>query len=94
MVKEHFARFDISVPLVRLNTIQEEPELPGFEHDYWSVALPITAEGRNIAAMLVAVAEFDQQNPFVKVLDFAIRPDPENPGGRVGLLNLTALIRK
>jgi hypothetical protein len=94
LVKEHFARHGIVVPLVRLNTMQEEPELPGCEHGYWSVALPIDDAGRNITAMLLAVADFDQQNPFVRVLDFSIRPDPENPGGRVGSLNLAALVRK
>ncbi len=94
LLKDHFARSGISVPLIRLNTTRDEPELPGYEHDYWSVAMPIDGEGRNIAAMLVAVADLGQQNSFVRVLDFAIRPDPENPAGRVGLMNLGALVRK
>lgn len=94
LVKRHFASVGIAVPLVRLNTTLDEPELPGYAHDYWSVALPIDAAGRNIPSMLLAVADLDQQNAFVRVLDFSIRPDSENPDGRVGLLNLVALIRK
>lgn len=94
LVKQHFARNEIAVPLIRLNTTQDEPELPGYEHGYWSAALPIDGEGRNIDAMLAAVAEIEPLHPFLRVLDFAIRPDPENPQGRVGLLNLGTLIRK
>lgn len=93
LVKEHFARFGIAIPLIRLNTTQDEPRIPGYQRGFWSVALPIDDAGRNTTTMLLAVANLDTENSFIKVLDFAIRPDPENPDGRVGLLNLSAVIR-
>lgn len=94
LVKEHFARFGIAVHLVRMNTTQDTPGLKGYSDHYFSVALPVDAAGRDVPKMLTAVADFDQQSRFVRVLDFSIRPDPENPGGRVGSLNLTALTGK
>lgn len=94
LAKGHFDRNGIAVPVVRLNTTQDEPEQPGYEHGYWSAALPVDGAGRNIIGMLVAVADIEEEYPFLRVLDFAIRPEPENPQGRVGLLNLGTLIRK
>lgn len=94
LVKEHFERSGIPVSLVRLNTTQDEPNMPGYVRGFWSVALPIDKEGRHVAPLLLAVAELDQQHSFFRVLDFAIRPDPENQGGRVGLLNVAAVIPK
>lgn len=93
-MREHFTRAGLVVSVVRLNTTQDEPELPGCQRVFWSVALPIDGTGHDVAALLQAVADLDQQGSFVRVLDFAIRPDPENAGGRVGLLNVTALIGK
>jgi hypothetical protein len=94
LVKEHFARSDIPVSLVRLNTTQDEPTIPGYVRGFWSVALPIDKEGRHIAPLLLAVADLDQPHSFFRVLDFAIRPDPENPDGRTGVLNVAAVIPK
>jgi hypothetical protein len=94
MVKGHFAKSGINVPLIRLNTTQDCPDLPGYAHGYWSVALPIGDAGPKVTAMLLAVAELEQRDPFLRVLEFAIRTDPENPGGRMGSLNLGTVIRK
>ena len=94
LVKESFARFGLEMPLVRLNPTLDEPELPGYGYGHWSVTLPIDETGRNIHSMLLAVSDLDQQNSFVRVLTFHIRPDYDNPGRRVGSLNLGALIRK
>ena len=94
LVREHFARFGIAVSVVRLNTTQNEPDIPGYQRGFWSVALPIDAASRNIVPMLRGVADLDQQNSSVRILDFAIRPDPVTPGGRVGVLNLAGLIPK
>ena len=93
-VKESFTRFDLAMPLVRLNPTLDETELPGYGHGHWFVALPIGNAGRDVTTMLLAVADLDQQDPFVRVLTFHIQPDYENPGRRVGSLNLGALIRK
>jgi len=93
-LKRHFARFGLAGSTVRTNTMREEPDLPGFCRGYWSVGLPLGGSGCSAAGSFLAVAEFEQQHPFVRVLDFAIRPDPENPGGRIALLNVAALIPK
>ena len=94
MVKEHFAKSGVSVPLIRLNTTQDFPDLPGYAHGYWSVALPIGDAGPKVTTMLLAVADLEQQDPFLRVLEFAIRPDPEKAGGWMGSLNLGTVIRK
>lgn len=94
MAKENFARSGIAVRLIRLNTIQDEPDISGYERGVWSVVLPVEAAGRNDTKLFLAVAEIEHQNPFVRVLDFAIGPDPEDPGGRVASLNVAALVRK
>ncbi len=94
LLRDHFARSGAAVLLTRLNAIQDEPNLPGHARGFWSAALPIDEAGHDIAALLEEVADLERQNPCVRVLDFAVRPDPENPGHRVALLNLTALSRK
>lgn len=94
LVKGHFGSFGIAVEVVRLNTAVEEPGLPGYQRVYWSVALPIGEAARNVTGLLRAVAELEQQNSFVKVLDFSVQPNPENPGLRMGALNVAALVRK
>ena len=94
LVKQHFAGFGLSEAIVRMNAVREEAALPGYSRGYWSVALPIPEADRSAAASLLAAAEFEQRHPFVKVVDFAIRPDPENPSRRIALLNVAALIRQ
>ena len=93
-VKQHFARFGLRVSVVRMNSVREDYDLPGYDRGYWSVSLPIAEARDKAAASLLAVAEFEQQHPFVRILDFAIQPDPEDPAGRVGSLSLATLIRK
>lgn len=94
MVKKHFAGFGLNVGIVRMNTVRDEPDLPGYQRGYWSVGVPIEEANHHAAGALLAVAEFEQQHPFVRVLEFAIRRDPENPAGRIAVLNVAALIRK
>jgi len=93
-VKEHFAHCGIVVPVVRLDSTQNEPGTSGYERGLWSVDLPIDEAGRNIANLLGAVADLDQRDSFVRVLEFEIRPDPVKPGARVGSLNLATVLRK
>lgn len=94
LVKQSFARFGLAMPLVSLNPTLDDPELPSFGLGHWFVALPIGDASRDVTTMLLAVADLDQQDSFVRVLTFHIRPDYDNPGRRVGSLNLGALIRK
>jgi hypothetical protein len=94
LLKTHFGGFGITVPLIRLNTIQDDPELAGYSRGYWSLAVPIDGESRNTPTLLLAVAELEQQSTFLKVLDFDIRPNPEQPDGRLASLNVSVLFRK
>lgn len=94
LIKDHFARSGTAVLITRFITIQDEPNLPGQERGFWSTALAIGEAGRNITPVIHGIADLEQQHPYVRVLDFAIRTDPENPGQRVALFNLTALIPK
>lgn len=94
LITGHFGRFGVAVAIVRLNTTVAEPELSGYNRGYWSVALPLGEAGRNVPGLLLAVAELEQQQPFVQVLDFAIRPDPEDPDRRIAGLNVAVLFRE
>lgn len=94
LIKDHFAAVGLPVSIVRMNTVRAVPELLSFRRGYWSVGLPIGETAHSAVGPLLAVAEFERQHPLVKVLDFAIRPNPENPRRRVALLNVAALIRK
>lgn len=94
LAKEHFARFVIAARRIHLNGTQDEPGIPGYERGFWSVTLPVDEAGPIPVNLFLAVAEIEQRNPYVRVLDFAIRPDPEMPGQRLMSLNLTALVPK
>jgi hypothetical protein len=94
LVKEHFTRLGIAEPVVRLNMTEEESAIPGYERAFWFVSLPIDEAGRNIATILLGVADLDQRNPLVRVLDFAVQPDSDDPMRRVATFNLTILSPK
>ncbi len=93
LVKSHFTRFGMVVAIVRLNTTLDEPDLPGYSRAYWSVGLPISEANKGLASLLAA-AELEQHHRFVRLLDFAIQPDPHDLSRRIAVLNLSALIRK
>jgi hypothetical protein len=93
-LKEHFARFGLSVSVILMTTVREELDLPGYGCGYWSVGVPVAGGNHKAAGALLAVADFEQQHPFVKVMDFAIQPDPTDPAQRIAVLNLSALYRK
>ena len=93
-VRQHFARFGIPLRVMRLNTIQEMPDLPGYQRVYWSVALPVAETDRKITGLLIAVAELEKQNRFTKVIDFALLPDVEEPRARTVGINLVTLLPK
>ena len=93
-IRKHFSGFGLPPSVIRLNTAQPEPNLPGWQRAYWSVGLPIAKTDSNLTALLLAVAELDRREPFVNVVDFAVQPYPENPGRRVASLNIMALIRQ
>lgn len=94
MVKEHFKQVGIAVTTIRLNAVQEEPGLPGYTRAYWGISLPLEDGGKSVTAVLLAVTEMEEQNRHLKVLDFAIQPDVDNPLLRTAAFNIKALIRK
>lgn len=94
-LRKHFSQFGVVTSEVRLKTVVDVDGLPGFARGYWSLTLPFAKFDRHKSAgALLAVTEFEKQNPFVKVRDFAIQPDPEDSAGRIGTLNLTLLFRR
>lgn len=93
-VRRHFARFGVPLRIVRLSTIQEMPDLPGYQRVYWSVGLAVSEADRTLAGLLISVAELEEQNRPIKVLDFTLQPDAEAPGSRTVGINLVTLLPK
>lgn len=93
-VRQHFARFGVPLRVMRLSTIQEMPDLPGYQRVYWSVGLSVAKADRTLTGLLISVAELEEQNRFIKVLDFALQPDVEEPGARTVGINLVTLLPK
>jgi hypothetical protein len=94
LVKRHLERAGFADSLVNLSALRDEPRIPGCERSFWSVRLPIDAAGRNVPTLLLAVADLDQQNPFLRVLDFSTRPDPDNRTRRVAAIEVGILSPK
>ena len=90
-LRDHFRRFGIAEIAIRLNTTAPEPELPAYERTYWRVSMQVQEGSRNMNGILLAVAEFEQQETFVKILDLSFRSDP---GGLAGGFNAAAFVRK
>jgi hypothetical protein len=93
-IKEHFSGFGLPPSVVRLNTVQREAHLTGYERAYWSIGLPVSSTDKNLTGLLLAVAAFDRRDTLTKVVDFVLQPNPENPGERIASVNIVALIRK
>lgn len=93
-LREHFRRLGIDEIAVRLNTTAPEPEFPAYERTYWRVNMPVQGGSRNMNGILLAVAEFEQQETFVKILDLSFRSGPGEPGGPTGGFNAAAFVRK
>jgi hypothetical protein len=94
IVNDHFHRFAIPVSLVRLNTVLDVVGLPGYTRTYWGVAFPLGNDARSVSGLLLAVAELEEQNPFVRVLDLSVRPDAEDPMLRTAAINIVAFVHK
>lgn len=94
LLAQHLTARGMKTCVIQMGTIREEPDLPGFLRSSWSVGLPLAEGSGNTAGPLFAMAGFKQHHPFVRVLDFAIRTDPENPRQRIAHFNLAVLMRK
>ncbi len=93
-LKQRFARHGLSVSTVRLVKVHEDSDLPGYQRGHWAAEVPIGEAGHKVAEALLAVAEFEQHHLFVRIQEFVIRSDPEDPARRIAFLNVTALFRK
>ena len=93
-LKEHFSHFGLRVGVVRMNANLDEAGLPGYKRIYWSMALPIEKADRNITGLLLAIAELEQKDPGIKVIDFALQRDAEDARMRVANVNVSILVPK
>lgn len=90
-IKSHFGRFGFANPVSRLNTTVPEPGLPRLKRSFWAVEIPVANPDKDTTAALLAVAELDQQDALVRVLDFSVRPDTRKGGRHVATLNISVL---
>ena len=93
-ISAHFKRFAVATAATRLNTILEDPDLPGFQRSFWAVELPLGAGVGEISKVLLAVSELERAERHVRVIDFAIRPAAENPQAQTAVLNCSTLARE
>ena len=93
-VKQHFERFGPAGAVARLNSALDEPALPGFERSYWAVEMPAGTTSAEMREICLAIAELERLNASVRVVDVAIRPDTDNPNGRLMVVNLSVLSPK
>lgn len=92
-MKRHFDKLGIPDSATRLNTALNEPDMPDYERSYWAVDLPIRATTADMSKLLIAVAELEEAEPLVKVMDLAIRQDDDS-GRRTAVINVTTLVRR
>jgi len=93
-LKEYFSNAGFSVTVVRLNTIQDAADLPGYRRVYWSLGLAIPAAEQSVEASLRTVASLGDLDPLTKVVDFVLQTNPEDPQVRTLSVNIVALIEK
>lgn len=93
-VKEYFDQSGIPNSVTRLNTTRDEPELPGYERTYRAVDIPHEAGAAVLGVLLPAVANIEEVEPTIRVMDVALRPSPEDPRRSTMVLNLSAVVAK
>lgn len=95
LLKAHFNPLGIAISSVDAKgTARDDRNIPDYERGRWNVRIPIDAGGRNIASLLLAVAELEGRLPFVRILDVSITPDSENPAQRRVVMDLDILSPK
>jgi hypothetical protein len=93
-MEEHFSSFGISIAVSRLARVMDEPETPGYQRVYWVLGIPVEERNQKLPNLLFAVADIEDRNPYIKVIDFAIRPEPTDPRRRIATVNIAALVSK
>ncbi|MEQ1860758.1 MAG: hypothetical protein ABMA13_12560 [Chthoniobacteraceae bacterium] len=93
-LNSHLQRFGIAEAGIRLNATVPERGLAGFHRGYWHLNVPAQVGMKNLTGVLLAVAEIEEQESFVRVLDFSFQSSVEPPHWPAGGLNVAALLRK
>ena len=93
-LREHLDHFGIHEAMIRLNTVRNDETLTGYRRAYWGVGMPVENGTKDLTQLLYAAAELEEKDRFVKVLDFAVRPDAEDPQRRTVAINLMALVHE
>jgi len=94
LTKEHFQKIGFQPSVMRLNGIRQENEMLQCRVAYMGVGVPLGRTPKDMSGYLIAVAEFEEQHPFVKVLDFSVGVDALEPQRLMGGFNFTALVRE
>ena len=90
-VRQSFARSEIPVSSIRLNTAQPVPGLSRCESAFWHLVVPISSASRGITGLLFALSEIERQEPFVRVLDFSVNADPADPKRGTAAINMAVM---
>lgn len=93
-VKTLLGRLGVSEVNVRLNKTTPEPLLLGFEQTYWLASVPVQGEARKFTDVLLAVAQIEQQDSFVKIEGLSFHLETQEPCGTTGYVNLKAFLPK
>lgn len=79
---------------IRMNSAIPDPSVPGYERTFWHLNLPRQDGMKTMGGVLLAVAEIERHEPFVRILDVSFATDSEEPHWPAGGLNVTALVPK
>ena len=93
-VRKHFRESGFEAVSIQPNTTADVPELPGFERSYWAVELPIPGGAKEVRAALVGLARLETADPFLRILDTAIRPDAQDSSRQFAVANVVILAPK
>ena len=91
-IKECLDPFGRAESVVRLNTVTDEDRLPGYRRAYWSIGIPVASGPFATTKLLTMIAAIEEQNRYVRLVDFALRADVEDPNQQTALLNVAAIL--
>lgn len=92
-VAYHFAQLGFPSAVVRLATIEPDKDIADYDRIYWSIGLPIPMSDHSLKALLVAIANLEELDRLIKVTDFSVQPDSENPAQRNASIGVVILAR-
>lgn len=93
-MKSLLGRLGVEQVGIRLNTTEPEPKLVGYERTFWHVSLPQQSSMRKMTDALLVVAQLEQQDRFVKIMDFSLHAEAQEPAWVAGHVNVMAFVRK